>query len=243
MRRSSDLARRHPEDLPATRSTAGRGPSLQQGGQHRTASRRGVPATERNLMRYKLAAIALAASVIAIPAGALATAGTANAATPSCGKSCIDVFSQTFGTYLNPQFVIDAYKRGQNVGQPVILFRESNADPAEDFTVADEGTVSDFYAAGLMSRRSGSTTAPGRAPSPLRRARPGTSTRTSTRSRRSTPRTARTPACASASPPPLSRVRRSPSSRAACPRRRCGWSITTSTAARSPTRCTCWRRR
>jgi hypothetical protein len=94
------------------------------------------------------AALTLAGGV---GAAGLATAGAANAATPSCGNSCIDIFSHNFGTFSNPQFLLDTYKRGQNVGQPVILFRASNSDPALDFTFADEGTVADFYAAGLVA--------------------------------------------------------------------------------------------
>ena len=86
-----------------------------------------------------------------VGAAGLATAGAANAATPSCGASCIDIFSHDFGTFKNPQFLLDVYKRGQNVGQPVILFRLSNADPALDWTVADQGTVADFVTAGLAS--------------------------------------------------------------------------------------------
>jgi hypothetical protein len=83
-------------------------------------------------------------------AGAM-TAGTANAATPSCGTSCINLFVQTFSTHRNPKFVLDVYKQGQKVGQPVILFRTSNSDPAEDFTVSAQGTVHDFFLAGLVS--------------------------------------------------------------------------------------------
>jgi hypothetical protein len=82
---------------------------------------------------------------------ALATAGAANAASPSCGGGCIDVFSHQFGTFANPQFVMDSYKQGDAAGTPVILFRTSNADPAEDFTVDDEGLLSEFYAANLVS--------------------------------------------------------------------------------------------
>ena len=82
-------------------------------------------------------------------AGALAT--SAWAATPSCGPNCIDIFSKNFGTYHNPQFVMDFYQQSQKVGQKIILFRQSNSDPAEDFTVANEGQVSDFYTAGLVS--------------------------------------------------------------------------------------------
>jgi len=82
---------------------------------------------------------------------AAATAGAANAATPSCGGSCIDVFSHQFGTFADPQFVMDSYKQGDQAGTPVILFRTSDSDPAEDFTVDEEGLVSEFYAANLVS--------------------------------------------------------------------------------------------
>src|SRR6202008_3073147 len=34
---------------------------------------------------------------------------------------------------------------------PIILFRTANFDPAEDFTVAFQGTVNDFFKAGLVS--------------------------------------------------------------------------------------------
>lgn len=93
------------------------------------------------------AAAALAITVGAGAAGAL----TASAATPSCGSNCIDVFSKQFGTFHHPAFVLDVLRQGARVGQPLILFRQSNTDPAEDFTVALEGQVSDFYAAGLVS--------------------------------------------------------------------------------------------
>ena len=85
--------------------------------------------------------------------GGVSAAGalSASAATPSCGPDCINVFSHNFGTYHNPQFVLDVYQQGQKVGQPVIMFRQSNADPGEDFTVTNEGFVSDFFAAGLVS--------------------------------------------------------------------------------------------
>jgi hypothetical protein len=84
-------------------------------------------------------------------AGTLATATSANAATPSCGNSCINIFSREFGTHANPAFVVDTLRQGEKVGQPNILFRTSNADPAEDFTISFQGLVSDFFAAGLVS--------------------------------------------------------------------------------------------
>src|ERR1700678_3633044 len=83
-------------------------------------------------------------------AGAL-SAGTASAATPSCGGSCVDIFSHQFGTHGNPNFVVDVLRQGEKVGQPIILFRTANFDPAEDWTAAFQGTTADFFAAGLVS--------------------------------------------------------------------------------------------
>ena len=82
--------------------------------------------------------------------GAL-TAGSASAATPSCGDNCVEFFSAEFPTGGTPSFVLDTLKQGEKVGQPQILFRTSNTDPAEDYTVSDQGLVSDFFAAGLVS--------------------------------------------------------------------------------------------
>ncbi len=81
--------------------------------------------------------------------GAL-TAGTATAATPSCGISCINVFNRSFSSHTNPSFVQDVLRQGMKVGQPIILFRQSNDDPAEDFTVSFQGQVSDLYTSGLV---------------------------------------------------------------------------------------------
>jgi hypothetical protein len=98
-----------------------------------------------------LAAAATLSLVGGAGVAAAATAGAANAATPSCGKTCIDIFSHQFGTFADPQFVMDSYKQGDVTGTPVILFRTSNADPAEDFTTDNEGLTSEFYAANLVS--------------------------------------------------------------------------------------------
>jgi hypothetical protein len=83
-------------------------------------------------------------------AGAM-SAGTAMAATPSCGHSCIDIFSREFGTHQTPAFVLDVLRQGSKVGQPLILFRTSDTDPAEDFAADFQGTTADFFAAGLVS--------------------------------------------------------------------------------------------
>src|ERR1700729_4636555 len=81
--------------------------------------------------------------------GAL-SAGTASAATPSCGNSCINIFSHQFGTHRTPNYVVDVLRQGEKVGQPIVLFRTANFDPAEDWTVSFQGTVADFQAAGLV---------------------------------------------------------------------------------------------
>jgi len=83
-------------------------------------------------------------------AGAM-SAGTAVAATPSCGHSCIDIFSREFGTHQTPAFVLDVLRQGSKTGQPLILFRTSDTDPAEDFSADFQGTTADFFAAGLVS--------------------------------------------------------------------------------------------
>jgi len=105
-------------------------------------------------MSVKNKVLAAAASLTLVGGAgvaALATAGTANAATPSCGSGSIDLYSAQFGNQANPQFVVDSFKQGDVAGTPIILFRQSNADPAEDFTIDQEGAVSEFLAAGLVS--------------------------------------------------------------------------------------------
>ena len=70
----------------------------------------------------------------------------AAASTPSC-DDCYNYYGYDFGD----SFVLDVLRQGEKVGQPIILFRTSNSDPAEDFTYADEGTVATFYADSLVS--------------------------------------------------------------------------------------------
>jgi hypothetical protein len=92
-----------------------------------------------------------AAVLIAAIAAASAGSSAAKAATPSCGPSCLDLFSREFGTHHTPGFVLDIFQQGVRAGQPAILYRTSNSDPAEDFTAAFQGLVSDFYGAGMVS--------------------------------------------------------------------------------------------
>jgi len=102
----------------------------------------------KNKVFAAAAALTLAGSVAS---AGMMTAGPASAATPSCGDQCVDLFVQTFSTHRHPNFVLDTFKQRQATGTPIILFRTSNSDPAEDWTVSEQGTVSDFHAAGLVS--------------------------------------------------------------------------------------------
>ena len=88
-------------------------------------------------------------------AGAL-TAGSAAAGTPSCGPGCVNTFNKDFpppgsGIAGGPSSPIDVFRQTEKVGNPIILFRSSNADPALDWAQAFQGHVSDFFAAGLVS--------------------------------------------------------------------------------------------
>ena len=106
-------------------------------------------------MSIKSKVLAAAASLALV--GGLGTAGvlgagTASAATPSCGPLCINLFSYQFGTHKTPNYTVDVLRQGEKTGQPVILFRTANYDPALDWNATFQGTVADFLAAGLVSK-------------------------------------------------------------------------------------------
>ena len=100
--------------------------------------------------------------------------------------------------------MLDVWRQGAKVGQPIILFRTSNTDPAEDINASFQGLTSDFFAAGLVSAAvelhyGGSASAC--------RPLPGhgaTASRTTRRSSSSTRRSAWAAACASVLPAPPS---------------------------------------
>ena len=102
--------------------------------------------------KSKMLAAAATLTLVGGAAGVLAS-GPANAATPSCGHRCINLFSKKFSDVLTtkPGFVLDVFRQGAKVGQPIIMFQSSNADPAEDFTVSLQGTVNQFVTAQLAS--------------------------------------------------------------------------------------------
>jgi hypothetical protein len=93
-----------------------------------------------------------AAATLAV-VGGVSTVGmvSVGAATPSCGNFCVNIFSRQFGTHHTPNFVMDVWRQGAKVGQPIILFRTSNTDPAEDINASFQGFTSDFFGAGLVS--------------------------------------------------------------------------------------------
>ena len=84
------------------------------------------------------------------------TAGTAGAATPSCGPSCINLFNEDFapagltgGASSGPSSPVDVFRQGEKVGQPIILFRSSNSDPALDWSASFQGVVADLCPTGI----------------------------------------------------------------------------------------------
>jgi hypothetical protein len=96
--------------------------------------------------------IAAAAAALAVAGGAaVAATHPANAETPECGQSCVELYGGLPATLNNPSYVIDSSKQGQATGTPIVQFPVSNADPAEDFTISDQGLVSAFYAVGQVS--------------------------------------------------------------------------------------------
>ena len=104
-------------------------------------------------MSIKSKVLATAATLALVGGVGIGTAVTANAATPSCGGDCLDLFSPLFGTYGHSQsgFAMDVWRQHIKIGQPIILYRASQYDPAEDFQFEYNGLVSDFATAGLVS--------------------------------------------------------------------------------------------
>jgi hypothetical protein len=85
--------------------------------------------------------------------GGVSAAGTlpASAATPGCGPSCISVFSSALGTYARPNFVEHVFGGKATVGRPTGLTKASGSDSSEDFINPHAGSVSDYFALGLVS--------------------------------------------------------------------------------------------
>jgi hypothetical protein len=98
----------------------------------------------------------LTAATTLTVAGGVSVAGTvsASAATPGCsqnGNTCVQIFSKRFGTSAAPGFVESVFLGIPVAGVPTILQRTSSTDPAGDMIIPDAGTVSHFFAEGMVS--------------------------------------------------------------------------------------------
>ncbi|MFG2356348.1 hypothetical protein [Streptomyces sp. NPDC048521] len=96
---------------------------------------------------------ALAATAVMAMAGGLTAAGTlsADAATPECGDSCIQIYNAGSGTSQQPNLVETVYRGVARVGQPTTMHPVSTSDPAGDIVGHRAGLVSDFHKDGLVS--------------------------------------------------------------------------------------------
>jgi hypothetical protein len=97
----------------------------------------------------------LAAAAVLTLAGGLSTAGTvaASAATPQCGKNCVEVYSAEFPMQPKVGFVETVFLGIPLRGVPTIVHPASSSNPAEDLIVPLGGPVpvSQFYADGMVS--------------------------------------------------------------------------------------------
>jgi hypothetical protein len=93
---------------------------------------------------------AVAAALITAAAVAAFTAPPATAATASCGSSCTSFYPLSTGTS-DVLAVAGASGTSAGTGEPVTIAAASSSNPAEDWFLDQQGTVSDFYQAGLMS--------------------------------------------------------------------------------------------
>jgi hypothetical protein len=98
-------------------------------------------------MSIKKKVFAVAATMTMVGGVSAVGLASAFAGTPPCQGDCVTTISQEFG----PGFVLDVLRQGEKAGQPLILFRGSNTDPAEDFTLSEQGTVAEFHTLGMVS--------------------------------------------------------------------------------------------
>jgi len=89
----------------------------------------------------------LAAVTTLTLAGGVAVVATvpANAETPACGTTCVELFSSS-----SPQLILDDRSQAEATGTPLTTSLPSNIDPGEDFTPT-ESPVEKYWQAGLVS--------------------------------------------------------------------------------------------
>jgi len=97
----------------------------------------------------------LAATGILTLAGGLSTAGTvaASAATPQCGKGCVEVYSAKYATATSLGWVETVFLGIPVQGVPTEVRPASGSNPAEDLIIPTGAPVkvSTFYAEGMVS--------------------------------------------------------------------------------------------
>ncbi len=95
-------------------------------------------------MSFK-AKLAAGAATFAVAGGSLVTFGamSASAATPSCGRHCIELYTEKYGH----NYQLDSAGTSSATGNKIILFQAANSDRALDFTYSIQGTVKQIAAA------------------------------------------------------------------------------------------------
>ena len=91
---------------------------------------------------------ALAATALAGWAGL--TAPASNAATTVCGSNCAALYNLDYGT-TDLLAVAGASGTSASPGQLIWMTQATNTNPGEDWVLNPEGTVADFYYAGILS--------------------------------------------------------------------------------------------
>ena len=100
----------------------------------------------------KMSALTATLALFGASAAAALSANAATAATPQCDMKCSSVYNKGLGL---PGPIEDVLDGVATVGQPVILKPNTNFDPSED-QISHVGTVSGYYAAGMISAEANS---------------------------------------------------------------------------------------
>jgi hypothetical protein len=94
---------------------------------------------------YALAAVVAVTTTLGLSAASAASASTHTVkpnATPSCGDTCSNLFSERFGFSL----VMTSLHKSGAIGNRLVLQQGSNSNVGQDFVITDNGPVSTFCA-------------------------------------------------------------------------------------------------
>lgn len=95
-------------------------------------------------------ALAAAAALTAAVVGIALTMSPASAATAQCGSECTSLYPLSYGTS-DVLALENPSGTSASTGQAVTIAAASSTNQGEDWLLTDQGTVADFYEAGLMS--------------------------------------------------------------------------------------------